>query len=88
MRLRRANYGIDMDPKLIGVLYKSDANKKSDPFIAWGLNISNLGCLIMAFTIYISKCACGGQILELIWIKHWLVYYANLLQKTSDPFSV
>ena len=28
MRLRRANYGIDMDPKLIGLLYKYDAKKQ------------------------------------------------------------
>ena len=68
------------------LVYYANLMQKSDPFGAWGLKISNLGCFIMAFTIHISKCACGRQILELIWIQNRLVYYANLMQK-SDTFT-
>ena len=42
MRLRRANYGIDMDPKLIGLLWTYDAKKW--PFQC--LRLQNLDCYI------------------------------------------
>ena len=59
---------------------------KSCVFDAWGFKLSKLGCLVVAFTNYVSKCVCGGQILELIWINNWLVYYEHLMRQ-SDSFS-
>ena len=45
-------------------LYVKMRLRRANFVSAWGLNISKFRCVVVAFTIYTSKCACGGQILD------------------------
>ena len=81
MRLRHANSGIDMDQTLIGFIMNIWC--KSDAFDAWGFKLSKLGCLVVAFTNYISKLVAARKLWNWYGSKADWVYYDNLMQKCS-----
>ena len=63
MRLRRANSGIDMDPTLIGLLCKSDANKNDH------LSYSTLSYVAHIMGVHFSN----ATLLTQVFFQQWQI---------------